>query len=249
MPDGQDILLITCIFLLAGWVKGVVGLGLPTVAIATLSLAMPHSEAAALLVAPSLVSNCWQFVRGPSAMGVFRRTAAMLALICVGTVIGNRFMDVGESGWPLIATGATLAAYGVSSLLLPPLRVSARAEATLSPIVGFLTGVLTGATGVFVVPVVPYLSALELRKAELIQAMGLSFAVSTVALAATLSLSGKYPQELKLASLLCVAPALAGMAVGQLMRHRIEPLAFRRWFFIALIIVGGYLVVEQIFTR
>lgn len=44
-------------FLLAGFVKGVVGLGLPTVAVGMLGLVMPPAQAAALLVAPSMVTN------------------------------------------------------------------------------------------------------------------------------------------------------------------------------------------------
>ena len=53
--------LITFTFLLAGFVKGVIGLGLPTVAVGLLGLVMPPAEAAALLVVPSMVTNLWQF--------------------------------------------------------------------------------------------------------------------------------------------------------------------------------------------
>src|SRR6185295_20338072 len=43
---------IAFVFLLAGFVKGVVGLGLPTISMGLLSLAMPPAQAAALLVVP-----------------------------------------------------------------------------------------------------------------------------------------------------------------------------------------------------
>ena len=48
------------VFLVAGTVKGVVGLGLPTIAMALLVLMMSPAEAAALLIVPSLVTNVWQ---------------------------------------------------------------------------------------------------------------------------------------------------------------------------------------------
>ncbi|MBM0207112.1 hypothetical protein JNW90_32035 [Micromonospora sp. STR1s_5] len=57
-------MLIVLAFLLAGLVKGVIGLGLPTVAIGVLSLAMSPAQAAALLVVPSLVTNIWQLAAG-----------------------------------------------------------------------------------------------------------------------------------------------------------------------------------------
>src|SRR3546814_5359652 len=51
---------VAAVFLLAGVVKGVVGLGLPTISMALLALFMPPAPAAALLVVPSLITNLWQ---------------------------------------------------------------------------------------------------------------------------------------------------------------------------------------------
>ena len=64
----------TIAFLIAGFVKGVIGLGLPTVAIGLLGLVMPPAEAAALLVVPSLVTNVWQLAAGPSFTALLRRS-------------------------------------------------------------------------------------------------------------------------------------------------------------------------------
>lgn len=249
MPPVESIALIVCIFLLAGWVKGVVGMGLPTVAMGALGLVMQPVQAAALLVVPSLVTNVWQYLAGPAVRDIARRLATMLILVCVGTAVGIQFLTSGVSRWPSVALGLVLGAYGLLGLFLPHLSVSARSESALSPAVGIVTGVLTGATGVFVVPAVPYLSALGFTKDELIQALGLSFTVSTIALAIGLGVSGSYSQRLVLASLAAVVPALAGMFIGQVTRHRIEPVAFRRWFFVAMFLVGGYMVVRALFGR
>ena len=75
-------------FLLAGFVKGVIGLGLPTVSIGLLGLLMTPSQAAALLVVPSLVTNVWQAAAGGGLMTLARRLWPLLAGICVGTFIG-----------------------------------------------------------------------------------------------------------------------------------------------------------------
>ena len=75
-------------FLLAGFVKGVIGLGLPTVAIGLLGLLMTPAQAAAILVVPSLVTNIWQFVVGGELLALVRRMWPMLAGICIGTFIG-----------------------------------------------------------------------------------------------------------------------------------------------------------------
>jgi hypothetical protein len=66
---------IAGIFLLAGWVKGVVGMGLPLDAMGSLALIMLTAQAATLLIVPSLVTNVWQFTRGATAVRISCRLA------------------------------------------------------------------------------------------------------------------------------------------------------------------------------
>ena len=243
MPSLDSLVLVGAVFFVAGWVKGVVGMGLPTVAMGALGLMMAPVQAAALLVIPSLVTNVWQFAAGPAKWLMVRRLASMLLFVCLGTAIGIHFLTSG-SQWPSVALGAVLAVYALLALYLPKLSVPPRLEPGLSPVVGGLTGVLTGATGLFVVPAVPYISALGLTKDELVQALGLSFTVSTLALGVALGSSGSYNLRTLFTSLLAVVPALAGMFIGPRTRDRIEPLVFRKWFFVAMLLVGSYMLVR-----
>ena len=119
-----------------------------------------------------------------------------------------------------------------------------RAEPWLSPLVGLATGLVTGATGVFVIPAVPYLQALNLDRDGLIQALGLSFTVSTVALAAGLAREGALPLAAGAASLVTLAPALLGMAAGQWLRGRVSAPTFRRAFLIGLLLLGAHLALR-----
>lgn len=249
MPSFSELVLIAVIFLLAGWVKGVVGMGLATVAMGALGLVMPPVQAAALLVVPSLVTNVWQFVAGPSKLVVIKRFGAMMVLVCLGTAVGIQFLTSGSSRWPSLALGLVLVFYAAIALLLPKFSVSPTSERRLSPWIGGLTGILTGATGVFVVPAVPYLSALGLTKDELIQALGLSFTVSSVALGVGLGASGSLSLDILWASAGAVVPALVGMFIGQHTRNRIEPAAFRQWFLVSMILVGGYMAVHSLATQ
>jgi uncharacterized membrane protein YfcA len=85
-------------FLLAGFVKGVIGLGLPTVSIGLLGLVMTPAQAAAILVVPSLVTNVWQAAVGGALLALVRRLWPMLAGICIGTVVGVMLLPHDESG-------------------------------------------------------------------------------------------------------------------------------------------------------
>lgn len=229
-------------FTVAGLVKGVVGMGLPTVAMGVLSLILPPAVAAAMLVVPSMVTNVWQLLAGPAFGALLRRLATMMVGVLAGTVLGIGVLTGQSAKLAGAGLGAVLALYGLFGLLAPRFTVPTRAEPWLSPAIGLLTGLFTGATGVFVIPAVPYLSALGLAKEDLIQALGLSFTVSTIALACALALHGQFQLTAASHSLLAVLPALLGMVIGQRVRTRLRPQVFRRWFFIGLVVLGLYML-------
>lgn len=234
--------LVTGTFLLAGLVKGVFGLGLPTVAMGLLGLAMPPVKAAALLLVPSLVTNAWQLWAGPRFGALLRRLSGMMLGVAAGTLAGSGLIAGTAAHAATAALGAALALYGVVGLLEPRLRVPAAAEPWAGPLAGATTGLVTGATGVFVVPAVPYLASLGLGRDELVQALGLSFTVSTLALAAGLAWHDALPVGTAGASSLALAPALAGMVLGGWLRARVRPEIFRPCFFGGLLLLGGELV-------
>lgn len=239
-------LLAAGIFLLAGSVKGIVGMGLPTVAMGLLALVVPPAEAAAIVVVPSLVTNVWQLLSGPSFGTLARRLWPMMAGILLGTVAGVGVLAGDTTGVAGICLGIALAVYAVVGLAGLKMAVVRRHETWLGPLIGATTGLVTGATGVFVIPAVPYLQAIGLERDELIQALGLSFTVSTIALALGLLRVDAWQQASLWISLLVLIPALGGMQLGQVLRQRIPAAAFRRVFFVGLLLLGLYLVLERL---
>lgn len=95
------------IFIAAGWVKGVTGMGLPTVAMGLLGTVMPLAEAAALLVIPSLVTNLWQLFSGPILQEVLRRLWLMMMFIVIGTVVGSFLLVSIPPLWAGVGLGVT----------------------------------------------------------------------------------------------------------------------------------------------
>jgi uncharacterized membrane protein YfcA len=231
-------------FTLAGLVKGVIGLGLPTVAIGILGLVMSPAQAAAILVIPSLVTNVWQLAAGPRFGALLKRLWPLLVGICVGTWAGTLMFSGVGMGWASIALGCALIAYAVIGLCNVRFSVPRPAEPWLSPIIGTATGIVTAATGVFVVPAVPYLQALELEREDLIQALGLNFTVSTIALAGGLLHGGLLKPGIAGFAALALVAAMAGMFLGQKLRSRIRPEVFRRCFFIGLLVLGAHLALR-----
>ena len=237
-------LLVIATFLLAGMIKGVIGLGLPTIAMGLLGMAMAPTQAAALLIIPATLTNLWQLAFGGHLRGLFQRLWPLLLMIVLGTGAGTLWLGIEGGGGVVRALGAALLLYALSGLFLSTLQVSPCHERWLGPLCGLVTGLITSATGVFVIPAVPYLQALGLNKDQLVQALGLSFTVSTLALAAGLLWRGALGGAELSASLLALVPALLGMLFGQWLRQRISALLFKRVFFIGLGVLGAHLLVS-----
>lgn len=240
-------LLFTLIFLGAGLVKGVTGMGLPTVAMGLLGTVMSPAAAAAILVIPSFVTNVWQLFSGSAMAHLLRRLWLMMLAIVLGTVLGTALLVRVNPLWSAFSLGVALVVYALYALWAPILSVSPRVEPWLSPVIGAVTGAVTGTTGVFVMPAVPYLQSLGLDKDELVQALGLSFTVSTIALAAGLMVHGAFELNQLSLSALAIVPALIGMWVGQMIRARISPTRFRQCFLAFLVLLGVELVLRPFF--
>jgi hypothetical protein len=232
---------IGLVFVLAGIVKGATGLGLPTVSMGLLAVVMTPLQAAALVVLPTFVTNIWQLVAGPALRPIVVRLWSMMATLCLGIWAGAGLMTGSHSRYGTAFLGATLLIYALTALASLHIKVPKAHERWLGPIIGAVTGIITAATGVFMIPSVPYLQAIGFEKEDLVQALGLTFTVATVALAVNLALAGALKITLAGPTLGVLAMAALGMWAGQVLRLRLSPQTFRRWFLIGLALLGAYL--------
>ena len=235
---------IAAAFLLAGFVKGVIGLGLPTVGIGLLGLVMTPAQAAAVLIVPSLVTNVYQCVAGGGLLALAGRLWPVLAGLCIGTWIGAVLLPNGASGAATMWLGVALIIYAALGLFRVHFKVPPRSETWLGPIMGAATGAITVATGVFALPGVPYIQALQFERDKLVQALGMSFTVSTVTLAIALSHAGEMHASLIAPSIAGLVAAILGMGLGQIVRGMVKPETFRVVFCLGLLALGVHLAVH-----
>jgi uncharacterized membrane protein YfcA len=242
--DAAPLVVIAAAFLFAGFIKGAIGIGLPTVVMGLLSVLMPPAQAAMLMVLPALATNIWQMAAGPSLGALLRRFAWLIVAVFAGTFTTIGLMTR-TGAFAQAALGAVLAAYGAYGLLARRFEVPPKNERWLAPLIGFITGTLSGATGVFVIPTVPYLTSLKMTSEELVQSIGILAFVCPLALGLALAVNGQYRADFAGASFLALFPALAGMYIGMRLRRRLAAPTFMRWFFAGLIALGGYMFLRS----
>jgi hypothetical protein len=246
MPDNMTIILVASFaFLLAGFVKGILGQGLPTVAIGILAVVMSPGEAAALVVIPALLTNIWQAWFGPSFWPLVRRLWPTLLASFVGTFVatwaGLGLLTPEAAAIARRALGGALILYGLLGVSRVRLKVPPRTEPWLGPAMGAANGAVSTATGVFMFPVIPYIQSLGLEPDDLVQAQGISFTVSTLALTFVLLGSGTLNATNAAGSMVAMLVTFGGMFLGQYLRKLVSADVFRLLFFCGMLVLGTHL--------
>ena len=248
MSDPGLLLLAVAVFLFAGTVKGLVGLGMPTIGLGALTLASDLHTAMALVLFPSLASNLRQALRGGHGRAILARLwpylLAAVALIPVGGLALTR-VELGALSGLL---GVLLVVYAGTALAGWRPILARRHEGWSAPLVGALNGVLTGMTGAFLVPSVIYLQAIQLPRDQLIQGMGILFLAATITLGLTLGGNRLLTPELAGLSALAILPAFAGMRLGERLRAHLSEARFRKVLLIALLAAGTYIALQALLS-
>jgi uncharacterized membrane protein YfcA len=238
--------LIAVVFGVAGFVKGVVGFGLPTISMGLLGALIAPEIAAAILIIPTLLTNVWQAFVGPHTRAVLRRVWPMLVGVFLGTLATASVITGADPRLAAGLIGTMLFIYAALGLSGVRFRVPREAEIVAGPIAGLMTGLINGATAIFVLPGAPYLQASELDKGELIQALGFVGLVAPVALALGFGLNQSVDTGLWPMVVVALIAAIAGMTGGQAVRSRLTVSVFQRWVLIGLALLGAVMLVRAL---
>ena len=249
MTDPFIIAAIALVFLFAGGIKGVIGLGLPTVSLGLLAIFLDLTTAMALLTMPAAATNVWQAAVGGNARMIVRRLWPFMLAATITVWLGAMALTRVDLALLSALLGLILLLYAGLSLGGWRFAIPERAEGWSGPLFGTVNGILTGMTGSFVVPGIMYLQAIGLGRDALVQAMGFLFGASALALAVALGGSGLFPSDTGIVSAAALVPALIGMAVGQRVRRRLSEERFRRVFFVGILALGAYIFAAAVLER
>lgn len=229
-------------FLVGGFIKGAIGMGLPQIVLVSLVMIMPLRDALAVFLIPGVISNIWQAASGRWLVVLVQRLWSYLLAAMIFIWIGVMVLASLRSEIMVLVLGVLLCAYSLWSMTQPRLPGPGRHERWMSPVAGALGGIMFGMTGTFIVPGLLYLETLGFKRDMFVQALGITFVTISTTLAFSMTGQGLVSWQHAVLSAIGLVPVGMGLWLGQRMRHRISEAFYRKLFFVALFLIGIYLI-------
>ena len=226
---GWGFALACAVTLFAGFVKGAVGFAMPLIMIAGFSSFMSPETALAALILSVLTTNVHQSFRfgirpaWESGLKYWR----IVVTTCLGILVSAPFVVVLPPQLLFALLGVPVMGFALLQLSgwTPNIRPNHRAPAEYG--LGTIGGLSGGISGIWGPPVIVYLLAVREEKTEMVRVLGVVFMIGAV----TLPLSAAL-----------VVPGAVGMWLGFKLQDRLDPVRFRRWTLIVLIVVAANLL-------
>jgi len=242
-----ELALAAAVGMLAGFIKGVVGFGMPLIFISGLTIFMPPELALAGLIAPTLATNAQQALR-QGVRAAVESVVSFRIFLAVGgitLVLFAQLVRVFPDQVMLAVIGVPVTFFAVLQLSGYSFRLSARTT-TSEAVAGFVAGSMGGLSGNWGAPTVAYLTALDTKKHDQMRIQGVIYGLGALVLVLAHTASGVLRSETIGFSLSMVPTAFIGLWVGMAVMDRIDQTLFRRATLFVLIVVGLNLVRRSI---
>ena len=225
--DPGLLLAVALCFVIAGTVKGVVGIGLPTTAIGLITLILDPRTTIAIVLLPMLLLNAWQVWRAGNTWAALVRYRLFILVLALSLTTTLPLAGQASDEALLAFTGMVILLFVAVNLSfrVPPLpdRYERAAQGTA----GLAAGILGGLTAVWGPPMVIYLTAKRADKDEVVRATGLLILSGSLPLTIGYILQGHLSASNASVSALMVLPGLLGFTVGERLRRHLSPDRFR----------------------
>src|ERR1700676_4409368 len=149
------LLFIAAAFLLAGIIKGVIGLGLPTVSMGLLPRTDAPPPAPPLCTRAGVLTHILQTFVGPYLRDIIARLWPLMVSTVVGIWLNAGMLTGPYARYGTIVLGLLLVIFAIVGLRKFSFKGARSRKKWIGGIVGLITGMVSAATGVQVIPSVP----------------------------------------------------------------------------------------------
>lgn len=243
-----ELAVIAAAYLIAGTLKGALGLGFSTTCLPILVLGLGHRESLPLVIIPSVFSNILVMRTTPALVETARHYWPLYVAVLPGVAFGLWGLQSTGAELPTLILGVVLIAYAGFSFIRPDIRISAVVAGRMMIPVGTVNGLVNGLTGSQVMPVVPFMLAAEPDQNRFIQSVNAVFTLSSAVMFIGLSQAGLVPGRALAISMAGIIVVHFGVLAGTRLRAVLSESLFRRGVLVVLAALGASLIVQVVFT-
>jgi len=245
--DSAILIQVVLIFLAGGMVKGLIGVGLPTVTLTLLSFVFDIKDSISIILIPVILTNLYQMLDGNSLKEIIGEVKFFLIGSFLFIFPGFYFLTILKSDTILAILALLLIINSFMSLMKYEIKLKNYKSKAIQLGIGSLTGITTGVTSIYTMPFIFLIQSLNYSKNKVIQLMGLSFFIFACMQLILFSSHGMIDFDKLSISLLACLPILAGVYFGTALRKKISETLFKTLFNIMLVAMGSLLILKIIF--
>ncbi|MRX49211.1 TSUP family transporter [Paracoccus sp. S-4012] len=242
--DASVFLFAAATTLFAGFVKGAIGFAMPMIMMSVFGSFLTGTEALALLILPTLVTNLLQAGRQgiEPAVQSAHRYRLHIGMVVLFMLVSAAFVRSIPQAWMMLALGAPITGFALWQLSGRPLTLEIHHRRRVEAVTGMIGGLYGGISGIWGPPLIVYLLSIGAPKQEQIRVQGVVFLLGAVVLVVAHLFSGVLNAQTLPLSAAMVVPALIGLWLGFRAQDRLDVVQFRRWTLVMLVLTGLNLV-------
>jgi uncharacterized membrane protein YfcA len=243
--DMQTTLLVLSVFFIASFLKGLTGLGFSTLCLGFLAVFIDLKLAIPLVFLPSLLSNLMIMVQAGRFIEGLKRFWLLYISALPGLIIGIWFLGSSQNQLPTVLLGVVMFIYGIWGLNQGLIQLSEKKEKQLTIPIGIISGLVNGATGSQIMPIMPYLLSLKMDRELFIQSINCAFTFNTIVMMIGLGKLGLITPSAAYLSAGGILPVALGIFLGGKIRKKVSNELFRKMVLSLLIALGISLVLKS----
>ena len=240
----EFLLVITLVFTIAGTIKGIIGIGLPTISIALISQFTDPRTAIALVMIPMLMTNVWQVYRSGKIIETFRQYWVFALILCISIFSAAQFSAEISTHIILTLLGCIIIIYALTGWLKIAPKIPAKYDRYSQVFFGLLSGILGGFTAIWAPPMIMYLTSKNLSKDEFVGATGLLITLGVIPLILGYWQNGLLTSSVAITSSIMIIPALLGYILGEFLRPHLPTKQFYNLVMLLFCTMGVNLIIR-----
>ena len=221
---------------IAGLAKGATAMGLPLIATPILASVFGPRQAVLIITIPIFVANTMLVLQSWRVFGYLRTLVPLILANAAGTALGALLLAGLDQRTFAILITAMVAAFLLRGerIVGEPDELRAR---VLTPVVGFLGGVMQGTTSISSPIIGSFFHAMRLPPREYVITLAAVFQLSSVVQLLSYSALGLFTPELLTLGVIACIPMLLALMAGIALRGRLNQARFRQ--LIVVLLVGS----------